>query len=367
MRKTIILILLCLILFSIGCRKNKDRNEPNDSFNQAPKVKLGKDIKMSIFPKRDVDYFKFVIEDPGMISFDYDINKPINIKLVATLFDNNTDIILKDVPIPFKKTLKAGEYFIAIKDEGNDAEAEDVFALRFKFSEVELDEFEPNNKLKEAKVIKIDDSYKINIFPKGDKEAFKVQSPNAGYLKFSVGENKPVGINLMINIYNMDGELIRGPLPVPAEIPVDKGDYAFMIFDYNNNSESEEFFEFKLDFIPVVMDDFEPNNSLNEAKPVKINEAIKTNLFPQGDRDCFQFELEDNSVLEMLKKFQNNKPIIDVKINVYDAMGNLIINNKSIPFEVELQKGKYFIQIYNANLNGVYPDIFEIKINKLNK
>ncbi len=364
MKRIFVISLLFLILF-IGSCKDKDRNEPNDSFNQAKKIKLNKKIKMSVFPKRDIDFFKFSVKDPGMIHIEYDIEKPTNIKLIATLYDDDTNIIANSVKIPFKKTLPKGDYFLSIKDDLNDEESEKTFSIIFNFFKVALDKFEPNNKLEEARVIKINNSLKINIFPKGDKEAFKIQSPNAGYLKFSYDENKPIDIKLMLNFYNLDGELLKGPLSLPVEIPIAEGDFAFILFDENDNSESEDLFSVKIEFEPIVLDKFEPNNSFSESKEITFGKFNKINLFPAGDMDYFKFTLKENSLIEILKKFGPDKAKIDVKTNIYDNFGNLIVNNKSIPFEVELAAGKYYIQFLNKDVTGVYPDIFELKLNVL--
>ena len=368
MKKIIFFLFFISVFFLFqACQRTADRFEPNDSFNQAKRIKLGKDLKMSIYPKRDIDFFKFTIDSPGVIGIEYDINKPTNIKLIATIYDSDTNILISNERIPFKITLDKGEYFISVQDDLNDEESPQFFNLRINYYKVNLDKYEPNDKLEQAKVVKVNESIKINIFPKGDRESFKVKSPNAGYLSFSYGEDKPVNINLSLNFHDLDGEFLKGPVTLPAEIPVAEGVYAFVLFDQDDQAESENLFQVNLSFTPVSLDKYEPNDSFSQAKEITLSEVLDINLFPQGDVDIFKFQLKQSSVLELLKEFGKDKGIIDVKTNIHDNFGNTVLNNKSIPLEIELAPGIYYIEFFLQNQNTVYPEMFKIKINQIRK
>ncbi len=241
-----------LIICSLSCSKNKDKNEPNNSFSNAKKISLGKDEKMSIYPQDDIDFFKFTVKTPGIIFVEAGNNKPGNINLIATVFNSSHEMLISNQEIPFKTGLGKGNYFISI-------------------------------------------------------------------------------------------------------------------FSSLNNIEEDTLFNIKLNSTEVMLDEFEPNNTNSEAKEIEINSEVEINLFPIGDKDIFKFQIKENSVLEFLKEFQVGKEKVDVKTSIFNSSGNCVLDNKSIPLEIELAPGKYLLQISLKNTTDFYRDIFKIKINRINK
>lgn len=221
-----------------------DSFEPNDELSTAKMVELNKPVTINIFPPGDRDFFKVQIPKNGNLIIDYDINKPVNLKLLSNVYNDKGVIIIPDKEIPSKAALKDGIYVIGIKNIIEKEAAENFFNLNFNFTAVKPDKFEPNDSLKTAKKIGINSYILINIFPIGDEDYFKITIPSPGTLRIEPGKNLPSELNLTAKVSDNHGKTLLEFTKLPLEYEFkDKGEYFVAIGDEYNDDADEKIFK----------------------------------------------------------------------------------------------------------------------------
>jgi len=112
-----------------------DKNEPNNSFEQAKEIKVGDTLSIAIFPSGDEDFFKINSGNADKLNF-LVRNPPQGIGIDARLFTKDSDL---DEPkaasawqrLPSEITVKPGKtYYVIIHDDYNDVGNQDVFGIK---------------------------------------------------------------------------------------------------------------------------------------------------------------------------------------------------------------------------------------------
>lgn len=217
----------------------EDNNEPTS----ARTIELNKPVSINIFPPGDRDFFKVSIPKTGNLIVEYDINKPVNLKLIANVYNENGLIIIPDNELPSKIALKKSTYVIGIRNINDKDAAEDFFNLNFNFNPVQLDRFEPNDSLNTAKKISINSSVLLNIFPIGDEDYFKITIPSPGILRIEPDKNLPPELSPTAKILDDKGKTMLGFTKLPMEYEFKNiGEYFVVIGDeYNDNADEKMF------------------------------------------------------------------------------------------------------------------------------
>lgn len=222
-----------------------DKTEPNNRPKEAAEAKLGEEFKMAVFPKGDKDFYKFTAEEEGYIRL-MSKNVPDNIKPVCKtyLYDEWSDPKLKEItgwlefPCAFYVP-EAGEYYVEITDDYNDASSEDLFDIRSEFL-VQNDTLESNDKFEKAAEFSFGDTLQMAIFPKGDGDFYKFVSGDKTALKLSAKDVE--GINLRVRMYAInpdDAGKLKSvssweALPHEFELEPEKQYYLKFEDDYND-------------------------------------------------------------------------------------------------------------------------------------
>ncbi len=146
---------------------------------------------------------------------------------------------------------KAGEYYIVLIDNYNDACSETPFKMKFEFVE-ETDKGEPNDNFTDAKAVQRGDTVKLMIFPKGDNDYYKINIKEGNKLKFSVKDF--AGIKPMLKLFVIDSTETNKLKDYsdwsefPKEFDVEAGiEYYILISDDYNDASSEKLFEIKIE------------------------------------------------------------------------------------------------------------------------
>ncbi len=237
--------------------KEFDSNEFNDSPEEAKEITSNSDITPAIYPLEDNDWFKFKAEKQGYLKImTKDVPEGIVPEVKYLVFDEWSDPKTKDIrewhTLPDACFIpKAGEYYIVLIDNYNDACSETPFKMKFEFVE-ETDKGEPNDNFTDAKAVQRGDTVKLMIFPKGDNDYYKINIKEGNKLKFSVKDF--AGIKPMLKLFVIDSTETNKLKDYsdwsefPKEFDVEAGiEYYILISDDYNDASSEKLFEIKIE------------------------------------------------------------------------------------------------------------------------
>ena len=375
------LLLLFVGMFAMySCGDGGDVGEPNDKIEQANAVSLDEPFQMKIDEEGDRDWYQVELPGQGYLqTMAKDVPEELQLEGAIAVFQewqSNGDEFMKSwTEIPFAAAIhEKGTYHIAIIDNYNDAMSGDPFEVKFSFVE-EFDDFEPNNTPKEAEEVNFDEEYKSAIYPVGDTDWFKFTTDEAGYVRVKA-KNVREELELEARYANYDEyeaepvDVFRtyGELPHSASIP-EPGTYYFHILDNYNDAQSEELFDWKIEFI-AEMDEAEPNDDPENAKTLTVPDTLNMAIFPRGDIDIYQLNLQKTGTLHLKAKgYEQITP--EVHLAMKDTTGkNKLVDIGSweeLPAELELPdtKNEYYIKFidnYNDNESPQpFPVIVEYK------
>ncbi|RMG83730.1 MAG: hypothetical protein D6714_09240, partial [Bacteroidetes bacterium] len=88
------ILLLMAMLFSVGAFSQNECN-PNDVFSEACPISFGEEVKGTINPTNDNDYYKFEVTTPGVIEVNVS-NVPSNISMLVRLYGPSQEHLISD-------------------------------------------------------------------------------------------------------------------------------------------------------------------------------------------------------------------------------------------------------------------------------
>jgi len=336
----IFIITICLLT---GCMK--DAFEPNNFLKDAKQVELGSPFKLSIYPEKDIDYFKLNVPLPGYLEFSAGIEKPANMKLEVKVYNQGGEIIKSKTGMPIRFSIGAGDVIFSINAVDSKIYSKELFPMTVSFKDVNLDSYEPNNEISEAKAIEAGSTAAINIFPIGDMDFFKVVLYDTGFLNVGYDFNKPANLNLCASVFDENGRLLIQDSDLPAKFPLRKGIYVFGIRDIYNNESSDIIFNLSFDMQPVALDRSEPNDSIDTAKKVNFNSSSKINIFPIGDSDYFKVHTSFPGTIKL--EAGNDVPQqLNLVGRIFDQEGRVLAGFARLPVSLSVEKNRdYFVSI----------------------
>jgi hypothetical protein len=138
-----------------------------------------------------------------------------------------------------------------LHDDHDNGASETPYDLKIEFLD-EMDQYEPNDDFKDAKIIKQGDTINLAIFPTGDQDYYKIKSSKAGKIKFLAKGFSD--ITPEIRLYVLDSkdpnklEHSSDWKKCPAEFDVELGkEYFVLVHDDHDNASSPEPFEIKVE------------------------------------------------------------------------------------------------------------------------
>ncbi len=235
-----------------------DEYEPNNNRESAHKTQTGKTHKSAIFPKGEEDWFKITTDTSGYIRVTAkDVPEALDLAVCVATYDEfdpeNSKTIKGKKELPHSVALpEPGVYYLGICDRWNENASEELFTWKADFIP-EMDEYEPNNDYSKAKIIDVNDTIQVAIFPTGDKDVFKIHPKQSGALSVMAAKNED--IEASAGLYSLDeagNELneLRGidALPVKFDIEEANKDYYIIIRDRWNENADMSVFDLVLSF-----------------------------------------------------------------------------------------------------------------------
>ncbi len=231
---------------------------------------------------------------------------------------------------------------------------------------------EPNDEINQAVKLNFSEPFNMKLMPKKDIDWYKVDVKKQGYLKVSASD-VPESVKPEVSFANYkqwegDNEVyLREKVKIPAAAFVKgKNTYYIKIEDEYHNSESSEAFPIKVDFIKE-MDDYEPNNSAENAKIVNDGDVINLAIFPDKDRDWYKIKIESQGYISLKAKNVPEDIVPEVSFAEYDEWADPKIKRirdwEKIPAACFIpEKGEYYINIRDEYDKDMSQKLMDIKI-----
>jgi hypothetical protein len=281
-----------------------DGYEPNGTIGSAWPIQLSGEVKATIFPKGDQDWYRFWTEAPGRLEVKAH-GVPQELDIAFRLY-NADGAVIQDwqvAPRPGGETLAVfdlklpGAYFLELADGSNDGRSIAPYTLTTVFAP-SVDNFEPNDSFAEAVEIPATGSRRLTVLPKSDADWFRLDVDHPGELKIGAFD-VPQSLDVAFRVHNRDKQVIADWMVPPrpggdtvgmVDLPR-PGDYYIEINDSYNDQGDIAHYRFETAYTPEP-DQYEPNNSLGWATLVSTDAEFLFNILPRGDVDWFAVQVE---------------------------------------------------------------------------
>ncbi len=235
-----------------------DPNEPNYDVENAVKAEFEKEYESAIYPRGDQDWFKVNVEEQGYLQVQArNVSDDLSLRVHFADYDEYrsepVQIIRDKESLPTAMAVvEPGDYYIVLSDDRDRNESMDLFNWKVNFI-AEMDNYEPNDCFTQATEIGVNDTIKIAIFPKGDKDFFRINPEEAGVLRVMSrghGDIEPT-VALFAPDPDDPGKLteLKSKTRIPTDLKIEEaGKYFIKISDRRHRNESQDLFDILLRF-----------------------------------------------------------------------------------------------------------------------
>ena len=332
---------------------NGDVYECNNSRIEATDYIVGSSINSSIYPRGDIDFYKFDLDRSGNLSILITDIDP-DLRLSFKLYDSNGSLIsgissAQSNGNPLERHFQLcdnGIYYFSIESTQNRFSSE-LFNMKLELDESDL--FECNESFSTATIVDIDSNIEASLYPKNDKDYYSVTFEEEGFLQLKFKDASSVGID--IDMYDDSGNLIEQFLPGLGESNINRaicvpGEYYFLVSSFSaNNDNSVD--QYSLNFIYFVDDPYECDSYLGFENDISECEEIISYLLPQDD-DLYGFEwqLGDTVYVNVVAENGVNPAVrIGTEDGFFPIGSSTTGNTVSYSATNELETGRYLILV----------------------
>jgi hypothetical protein len=368
------LILVVLLFGPTGCSDpSSGTGEPNDSILDAGLLENERAVSMRIDSSGDRDWFAIALEGDGYVELGTK-RVPEKLQLRARFAEKTPWKARKKNwlgdwdTLPRTKLFREIDtaYFVVRDKRGGSSKK--AFRIRAKFVE-EFDEHEPNDEGEEAVKIDLEESMRSYVYPRGDRDLFRIDLERTGYLR-ARAEATPDELGAEVRFLRREasaGRLlpISGYRKFPAAASInEEGEYFVELGDDHDDAQSRKPIEWGLEFVPQ-MDSTEPNARWKDAHPLLLGKPLKIALFPKGDRDHFRIVPRRSMELRLeAKDAQGVTPQLQLVRDGESGHENLS-EWKGLPADFSLEGGEeYFLILRAKGDEGGSPDPFILRARK---
>jgi len=331
-------------------------SEPNNSCSNANGLSIGDQaISAAIDPASDEDYFEFEAE----AGQSYEISTVCQVDTVIGVYNSNCSMLEEDDDggedtcsrLVFTPE-ESGTYYVGVKSYGG--EAAGAYSLFVKLFELN----DNDNTLSTATSIQTDGTaMSSDISDRGDFD----------FYKFEAQANVPYDIttecevDTVIRVLNENNEELGFDDDSGEDncsnlqfTPGSAGTYYIKVWAYNNAATGNYRLTVEAG-TPVVADEQEPNNELNQATTLPTdNTQIQNSILPAGEADFFGISMEAGHTYQIETFCQ-----VDTILVLYDANENWIAENDDSQGECSLlgytptRSGTYYVKVYGYSAEAI--------------
>ena len=130
---------------------------------------------------------------------------------------------------------------------------------------------------------------------------------------------------------------------------------------YDGSEQGE--YQIYADFVAATPDQYEPDDSRGEAKPIDFNTPQIKNFTPSDDLDWVTFELSETSNVII-----STSGDVDTFLKLFDRVGNMIAEDDdgggdyNANIERMLQRGQYYVRVHQVEGDAVFGAEYQLEI-----
>ena len=283
----ITLVVLCGLWGPLVAQEVKDQYEPNNSFDTAKEIAVGKPFAFAIYPVKDRDWFYVRVAEAGYVRVSVDSAAAPGIDPVVSLFDAAQKPLGQS-----EARVRPGLLYLVISDYGNDEQHLGLLKGAVAFY-AESDASEINDRFERAREVKANTTVNFALMPVGDVDVFKLSVPQTGYVRVTVDNAAAPHLDPMVAIFDKDRRKLGN-----NEARVEAGPVLVSIADYGNDESSPKDITARFQFF-AESDVSEPNHGFTRARKAELNARVAFALMPCGDRDTFQLNIPEKGYLRV--------------------------------------------------------------------
>ena len=198
-------------LLDMAAYPDLQETEPNSAFTNASAVNLNSRIRGKIYNAGDEDFFKFNIEEEGVLYIKmYEV--PQGLRPSIKIYDSLGKVISMKGGSANENVIletefdKPGPYYLLVRDWYGNISSLSDYSLNFNFIKT-MDEYEPNETKEAARLIDFGKNYFAAIAAKADEDFYKLSIPDAGSIAVYL-KDAPQNIRPYLRLYKDSGQHI---------------------------------------------------------------------------------------------------------------------------------------------------------------
>lgn len=373
-----VFIALCLVIFKQNAFANTLEKEPNDTIKTSqllvttPMSSYSKNPAIgTISSKNDVDYYKFMLDEPGIVDVNFfgKYNFSTSGGWTVELLDGKNNCYYKeeflgnrqrsDYYVSNRYGLDAGTYYIRISSL-NGINTDEEYWVCVRYNNATTMEKENNNSKKTAN--KLSGELDGIIHSDDDVDYYEIDVKNKGYVSYSLESlyyNDYNGAEGSVTFYYINGQEMAplsgqsndrkewksysiSPGKYYFKVTGDKDfQYTILVYIYESNDYEEELNDTIQNSSELFYDDWENEYSSNG------------NLYNDKDIDYYKFYIENASNIKLTFDHEYESTYSGWTITLLDENGKELYKKNTRacdydPVESEeylVPRGKYYIRI----------------------
>ncbi|PIE65781.1 MAG: hypothetical protein CSA26_02385 [Desulfobacterales bacterium] len=360
------------IHFRVTVENTPDALEPNGKRDQARLIAIGQEVRATIFPKGDADWFRFHVNRPGKIQFSL-LAAPWQRSL--SLFQDGKKEALtergvhEDQELRLIRDLVPGDYFLQVTEWGNNNESLVPYTLKLDYLEDDgLDDPAPDNiPMQPVRNLNKNGFAAGSIFPVGDKDIYQIKIPGPGRLH--IRGNSPIQLHLSLSdkegknlVKSGSHEHQKNSMSYDSNSPQTLN---LVVEEWGNNNASTDLYTIETHWQPADAHDMvRRNETMETAQMIKPGKRLRHTIFPLNDKDFYRIAIDHPGFLQVKGRTPTNEQIwlcwLDNKGQQIGKKG--YHENQTIDFSTPVPAGPYFLQVeeWGNNNSSVQPYDLEI-------
>lgn len=272
-----------------------DAFEPNDSQATARAVRSGEEIRASMFPVGDQDWFRIDMRRPGHIRVTRQAHP---LEAWISVMDADGRVMGEagcgsNQPLDLQLGLAAGTFGIRVTEWGNNASSVEPWSLRVEtyFDDGVDDPAPRDGRVSAVRTLELGGLVGATIDPVGDADRFAVPLPSAGVVRIRVISSTELWLRLLSPEGRVLTEAGSGAESVAALDWSATGPYTpiLEISEWGNNGWSPSPYTAWTAWIPCdETEALQRNERLQDAAEAEPGDILRGSMSPVGDQDFWR-------------------------------------------------------------------------------
>ncbi|WMJ16514.1 hypothetical protein RA955_18240 [Geobacillus proteiniphilus] len=330
--------------------------EDNGNMANATPITVNDTYRGILRDDRDVDYYKFSLNQPGLVTFSLPNKSQSGGRIKISIIDKNgnTQADLVNNPtsaydmVENSVGLAAGDYFVKVKTYDYYVKNE-PYSFTLSFKPGNTYEQEPNENLAEATLVNVNNVIEGVIESDSDDDYYKIILPKPGKLTFTMpneGTNKKISI-----LTKNHGELAYFYTDNKSAYEAFTASVGLPAGEFYIKVEGNDYSPYQVELTFKEGDNYEKefNDSLRTADPIKLNSEIEGFVKNEYDKDYYKITLPQPTKVKVLLSNTGYSKYV----SIYDKDNNKLTSFSTDPStdydgyytEIGLNKGEYYIKV----------------------